>query len=759
MQTTFRSFLRRPAGHLSFVQRLVAGIFLINLLVIGLAAFTTHEDLLEHEGHARTTTQNLSLLLSRDLGAVFDRSDLVLRTVADEIEQQFAAGAIRQKRLTTFLKQQQSHLPEAISLRVTDEKGLVLYGEGVKPGTPVDISDREHFIRQQNNPQAGLVIAQPVMARISKQWAIPLSRRINLPNGDFAGIAYINIPVAYFVKKFATLNWGANGVIAMRSANHISMARFPEIAEGAGTIGQFAISDQLRSLLKDDPNNVTYVAPSPTDGIERIFSYQKFADYPLYVVTGLAKRDILAEWQWDASRTAIFVALFILTSILFAWLLVRSWHRQLAVGEILRASEQRWSFALESGNFTVWDWNIPTGKVQLSKLGKQLFGYGENDIGDQMTEWAALCHPDDKEHVLACIKDHFRGKTPSLHVEYRVRCKDGSWKWILTRGLVMDRAMDGKPLRMIGLHSDISERKKREEELRLSSTVFNLANEAMIVTNPQNTILSVNPAFTAITGYAPEEAIGRNPKMLSAKQQTKEFYQELWTRLTQTGSWSGEVLNRKKNGELYVEWLSIKRVLNENGELTHHVAVFSDITARKDAEDRIRHQALHDSLTDLPNRTLLTERLERAIVRAKRDNSYLGLLFFDLDKFKPINDNYGHEVGDWLLKSVALRAVGCIRESDTVARLGGDEFVVLLPKLANTQDALAVAEKIRDALAQPFIFAETSFEISASIGVVIYPEHGADEKTLARNADAAMYRAKKAGRNQVVLYQAGMNTD
>lgn len=740
----------------SFQKRLSVGLLLLNLLVIGLATFTIYEDRIEHVDRARATTQNLSMLLEHDLGAVFDRSDLVLRSAADEVERQLVTGAVQRSRLEYFLRQQQSHLPEIISLRVTDENGLVRYGEGVKSASPVSLKDREHFMLQQNNPQAGLLIAKPVMARISKEWVIPLSRRVSRPNGDFAGIVYVNIPVSYFVKKFSGLNLGSHGLVSMRSVENISLARFPEMKEGGGAIGQFAISNQLRSLLKEHPSSVTYVAPSPADGIERIYTYQKFADYPAYVITGLAMQDILGEWQKDAIQTIAFVAIFSVTTALFAWLLARSWRRQLTFSEMLRENEQRWGFALESGNFSVWDWDITTGKVQLSKLGKHLFGYKEDEIGDDMSEWAALCHPDDRDHVLVSMKDHFRGRTESLSVEFRVRCKNDVWKWILARGLVVSRTADGKPLRMVGLHSDISERKQREEELRLSSTVFNLADEAMIVTNLKNEILSVNPAFTAITGYAPKEVIGRNPKMLSAKKQTREFYQELWSKLAQSGGWSGEVVNRKKNGELYVEWLSIKSVLNDKGELTHYVAVFSDITARKNAENRIRHQALHDALTDLPNRTLFSERLKQSIIHARRDKSSLGLMYFDLDKFKPINDSYGHEVGDLLLKTVAGRVVDCVRESDTVARLGGDEFVVLLPRLENAKDALAVAEKIRDALATPFCLAENSFEISASIGVALYPEHGDDEVTLTRNADAAMYQAKQNGRNQVVLYLAGM---
>ncbi len=458
---------------------------------------------------------------------------------------------------------------------------------------------------------------------------IPLSRRINRSNGSFAGIVSINIPAAYFVNQFSRLDLGSQGLIVLRTTEHIALALFPERQEGGGPIGQSAASDQLRSLLKNNPENVTYVAPSSADRIERIYSYQKLTGYPLYVVAGLATHDILQKWLWDTSQTVVVLALFSISTMLFSMMLVRAWRRQMSVSD----------------------------------------------------------------------------------------------------------------------------------ELRLSSTVFNLADEGMLVTNPQNEILSVNPAFTLITGYAAEEVIGRNPKILSAKTHTREFYRTLWSTLIESGTWSGEVSNRKKNGEVYIEWLTIKRVLNEQGELTHHVAIFSDITARKASESRMRPPALHDALTDLPNRALLAERLEQAIIRARRDKSCLALMYFDLDKFKPINDTYGHEVGDWLLKSVADRVVDCVRESDTVARIGGDEFVVLLPGLKLDKDALAVAEKIRTALARPFAFAELAFEISASIGVAIYPEHAADEIALTRNADTAMYNAKKNGRNRAVLYQAGMQQE
>ena len=295
-----------------------------------------------------------------------------------------------------------------------------------------------------------------------------------------------------------------------------------------------------------------------------------------------------------------------------------------------------------------------------------------------------------------------------------------------------------------------------EEALRLAAIVINTVDEAVMVTGADNLIVAVNPAFTRITGYAEAEVIGKNPNLLSSGSHPPVFFKELWTTLVATGSWRGEIRNRRKNGELYVEWLSIKLLRDERGHLINHLAVFSDISARKAEEERINHLAHYDGLTDLPNRTLITDRLRQALSKAKRDRTRMGLMFIDLDKFKPVNDNLGHAVGDLLLVEVANRLRDNVRASDTVARLGGDEFVVLLPTMEQEADAVMVAEKIRYALNQPFQVAGHVLNISSSIGVAVYPEHGADEKLLLIHADIAMYHAKKSGRDAVRLYRPTM---
>ena len=425
----------------------------------------------------------------------------------------------------------------------------------------------------------------------------------------------------------------------------------------------------------------------------------------------------------------------------------REWDRQ-----ALSESEERWKFALEGSGDGVWDRNLQTGEAVFSKRYKEIHGFGENDRVDHREAWDERIHPDDLPLAEAERSAYLAGKKPVYANERRMQCKDGSWKWILSRGMVVARDAQGKPLRMIGTHTDISERHRREEDLRLAATVLSTMDEAVVVTDRDKKIVSANPAFTAITGYLPEEVVGKDPRLLASGMHTAEFYREMWESLNNTGSWHGEIRNRGKDGKLYVEWLSIKQVRDAQGARTHHVAVFSDISERKAAEEHMQHMAHFDALTGLPNRILFADRLQQTVAKARRDKSHLALMFIDLDEFKPVNDQFGHHVGDLLLREVAGRLQACLRrESDTVVRMGGDEFVVILPEIEAHQDAIMVAEKILHTLNQPFAIAGHQIHISSSIGIAVFPEHGQDEKRLLKSADEAMYHAKQRGRNRLLV--------
>ncbi|MFA6971591.1 MAG: EAL domain-containing protein [Gallionella sp.] len=307
------------------------------------------------------------------------------------------------------------------------------------------------------------------------------------------------------------------------------------------------------------------------------------------------------------------------------------------------------------------------------------------------------------------------------------------------------------------LTREISQRKQAEQGLRLSAKVFENNTEAILVTDAAQNIVMVNQAFTDITGYGVDEVLGRNPKILSSGRQSKGFYEEFWRSLNANDLWRGEIWNKRKNGEIFPEWVTISVLRDEQSRITHYVAVFLDITERKKEEERIRYLANYDVLTGLPNRYLLSDRIEQALSSAQRNQAKVAVMFIDLDRFKNINDSLGHDIGDSLLKLVARRLKACLRRTDTIARQGGDEFVAVLTELGSFDEVIFVAEKMIESLMENFTLEEYQLSITPSIGISIYPEDGETPIELLRNADLAMYRAKDSGRNNFQFYAADMN--
>ena len=271
--------------------------------------------------------------------------------------------------------------------------------------------------------------------------------------------------------------------------------------------------------------------------------------------------------------------------------------------------------------------------------------------------------------------------------------------------------------------------------------------EGIIITDSKGVIQMVNPAFTVVTGFEVGEVFGKNPCLLSSGHHDARFYQDMWQTITQTNSWKGEIWNRRKNGESYPEWLSINTIKDEQGQVTNYVGVFSDITERKKKEEDLKNLAFYDALTGVPNRMLFNERLLQAIRAALRSKQQIAVFFLDLDYFKQVNDNHGHEVGDLLLQEVAKRLLSILRKEDTVARLGGDEFAIVLRTVLNPDDAFLIANKIIESLTLPFLLKEHVCRIGTSIGISLFPTHASSSETLVKFADEAMYAAKKSGRN------------
>lgn len=301
---------------------------------------------------------------------------------------------------------------------------------------------------------------------------------------------------------------------------------------------------------------------------------------------------------------------------------------------------------------------------------------------------------------------------------------------------------------------DITASKLAEANLRITASVFDTTQEAIVITDANNTIIDVNPAFSTITGYRRDEVLGQNPKILNSGRQDRAFYTDMWRSLTETRAWRGEVWNRRKNGEVYAEMLSISVICDTDGRVQRHVGVFSDITYFKDHEAELSRIANYDALTGVPNRRLLADRLRQAIAHARRNHKLLAICYLDLDGFKDVNDHYGHEAGDKLLMDISRRLQEMLRAGDTLARLGGDEFVVLFNDLAREQECYQVLDRILNTISSPVDVGTGHVTVSASIGVTFYPSEDADGDTLLRHADQAMYTAKQTGKNRYHLYDS-----
>jgi diguanylate cyclase (GGDEF)-like protein/PAS domain S-box-containing protein len=390
--------------------------------------------------------------------------------------------------------------------------------------------------------------------------------------------------------------------------------------------------------------------------------------------------------------------------------------------------------------------------VSVNRRCEELFGYTSAEMVGQST--ALVFASQEAYEAAGKLQYPALALDRNFSEERQYRRSDGTLFWCLLSGRALDplHPDDGS----IWVYADVTERRQAEEKLRLSATVLEHIADGVMVIGLDGRIVAINPAFTQITGYTEMEALGQDSTLTRSSRHDSAFYTEMWNELVETGFWRGEIWNKRKNGVLYLEWLTISAVRDNSGAITHYVGVFSDITKVKESQDKLDHMAHHDPLTALPNRLLFHDRLQHALLRAGRDHQQLAILFIDLDRFKNVNDTLGHHVGDELLKQVASALAGRLRDGDTLARLGGDEFIVLLENVDGQFGAGFVAEKLMAMFEQPFMVSDYELFVTGSVGISLYPNDAEDLNMLIRNADVAMYQAKARGRNGYQFYAPSM---
>jgi len=421
----------------------------------------------------------------------------------------------------------------------------------------------------------------------------------------------------------------------------------------------------------------------------------------------------------------------------------------------LRKVSEDYGRAQKIGNMGNWRCEVATKEVFWSDHLFEIFGREPQPVDfDLISQWV---HPEDQEAHANYLKTLMGASPTSTLSSFKSRIiqADGQVRWIRIDSAI-EFDVHGSPELLLGTVQDITKDEETSLTLKQYSYIFENLSEGITISDEHNIITNVNPAFSNITGYTKEDAIGKDPSLKSSGYHPKAFYEQMWSEINQKGAWQGEIINRRKDGRDFPEWLSISSIKNDSNKVTNYISVFSDISSIKKKEDELRYLAHHDPLTALPNRMLLLDRLKQSLERAKRDKKSFVLMFIDLDRFKNINDTYGHDVGDRLLIEVANRLESATRGQDTVARISGDEFVVLMENIDNVNAISTAAQKLIKHVAQPIYIDSIKLMITASIGIAKSPEDGDTTESLMKNADMAVYKAKDTGRNNFEFYSEEM---
>ncbi len=639
--------------------------------------------------------------------------------------------------------------PEIAALTVFDAEGRLLLSSA-PAAMPVLIDDRPYFVAMKAEPKAGLHFSETQVNRLDGAVSVMAHEAILDEQGRLAGLIVIPINLPYFQQLFAGLDVGVQGVVSVRRSDDSRLvARWPELP---GRLNQEAPGIPPFELIRAGQSEgvVQYIGAS--DGIERIFAFRAVSDYPFFVLVGRSVEEQFVPWH----KTALAASLLTLGAMLILTLL----QRLLLVSQRkLDESRKRFDAIVNSRDDAFCRWLPDTTLIHCNNRYAELFGEDSTElIGRRWIDMMPLDERQALHTAIATMADH-----PDIRsYEHQIILKDGGIGWMRWLDLPMVDAK-GRCVEFQSIGQDITEAKRTELRLQQLAMAVEQSPSPIIITDIDGTIDYVNDAFTRVTGYPREEAIGQNPRMLNGGDTPRETYRSLWSTLTQGKVWTGEFRNMRKDGTRYIELATISPIKRGDGRTTHYVAVKEDITARRQSEDLINRLAYFDSLTGLPNRALLLDRLEQARLASHRSKQYAMLLLLDIDNFKLLNETQGHDAGDRLLMAVAQRLRDSVREQDTVARLGGDDFAVIIGDLGPEEEsaigsAELIAEKIHTSLGQAYDLDIPGgrYHGTPSIGITLFRSRRLSGEDLLKQAEVALYKAKDDGRNAVRFFSPAM---
>ena len=863
---------------LTYSTRLIVAVLAINLAVVTVAGLMLSRSHSNHLQAAGTAVANLSELLIHDVGATYASTDEVLQELVVEHMLELDRGKPDDHAVVRHITRQLIRHPEFLAIGMVGPDGLRgrrVLGAHVAAGT--HFLGTRNFEHHRQHEDEALFISESHTGDISGRQVISFSRRLSNSQGQFDGMVLVELGLDNFKGRFASLQIGNHGSIALRDAKLQLILRYPplpDLPDGKKP----AMSADFTAALAQNPIAGTYISGiTSIDGVRRIHSYRQHSAFNAYVNVGISTEEAFVDWNNDVKLIGLGYLIFMLTTGFGTLTLVRKNRQETQASLELARSESRLTRAELGSRSGNWELHLATKQIIPSEGAARLYGLSKSEF--QLTAVQAMVLPDYRAALDAALRELIEHNTPyevefkikaadtgeikdiyskaeidrsrgiifgliqditqrkadqlaltkseeslrllanhasdviwtlnpqgrvtyvspsvtrlrgyspeeivgknftddvaksslsptqdrfnravialkkgeqvtDFHAELEYPCKNGSTVWVETTAAPMLNPA-GEFVGFVGVSRDITEKRKDRERLRMAARVIAHAREGIIIANAQGDMIEVNDAFVRISGYPRDEALGKNPRMLKSGRQPASFYLDMWQELNTKGYWSGEVWNRRRNGEVYAALQTVIALTDAAGAVTQYVALFSDITPMKEHQKQLEHLAQFDPLTDLPNRVLLADRLQQAIAQAARQKHSLAVAYLDLDGFKQINDEKGHDVGDAFLVALSHRMGAALRDADTFARVGGDEFVAVLVDLPHPHDSDPVLMRLLEAAASEIEVEGHRLQVSASIGVTLYPQDAVVADQLVRHADQAMYQAKQAGKNRYHLF-------
>jgi len=752
-------------GAMLLATLLLAGAVIHNL-------YKSHQDIRSGE-EQRLMTQ--VRVINVNLSWQLQGTDRVLRIIRDDLAKVPAdhwGSVISNRRLEALV----AAMPGVRTLLAVDTGGIIQLANW-KQLLGSDVSQRKYFQTALHNPDPSLLIVSPPFKTMLGAWSMSLARVIHDAQGKFAGITVATLDPEYFKTVLASVNYTPDMWSAIAHGDGVQFLISPEMDGQQGKNIARPGSMFTRHLAGGTPESVMSGIVFAT-GEHRLMAQHTIhppalrMNKPLVVAASRDMSAIFADWRSHAWRQAIAFAAILLaamTTLAGFQLYQRKQIREAALAQkAVRDTQQQLmeiidflpdaTFVIDRDKKVVI-WNRAMEK--MSGVAKEaMVGKGDNEYsipfyGSRRNNLLDLFDVDDAE--LAAKYTNIRRNGKILDAEtFCPALNNGEGAYIWATGAPLYNT-SGQRIGAIESIRDISERKKSEEyQRKLAHGIENSAS-AVLITDNQGMIEYVNRKFCQVTGYPPEEAIGKNPRILKSDATHRDVFDDLWRTILSGKEWRGELLNRRKSGEVYWSIASISPLYNDNGEITNFIANVEDINERKNAEATIERLAYYDPLTDLPNRRMMQNRLELALKRSRRQEVSGALLYIDLDSFKQINDTLGHPAGDKLLREMAYRFTNILRDDDIVCRMGGDEFAVILHDIHHAQDAVPVARKLLEAISEPLLLEGNKIIMTGSAGIALFPKDGEDGKTLEKHADIALYRAKDGGKNTFRFFSEELN--